>query len=79
MCKIMDGKTAEQTFMNNLANKTLRQRYRVKAHIIGSNAIKLVDEFFDTPIGIVDSIDCQIYEWTLTDLDRALDATRGLK
>lgn len=69
----MDGKRAEQVFMNKLANKTLRNEYMDKAQDIGGNAINLVKEFFDTPLGIVDSIDYQMYEWTLTDLDRALD------
>lgn len=56
------------------ANKTLRNEYMGKAQDIGSNAINLVKEFFDTPLGIVDSIGVyQMYEWTLTDLDRALD------
>lgn len=60
------------------ATQSLRQQYRVKAHTIGSNAIKLVDEFFKS--GIADTIEKPIgdficvgtYDWTLTDLDRAL-------
>lgn len=63
----------------SLETKALRQQYRVKAHIIGSNAIKLVDEFFKS--GIEDMVEypicgswvkCKHYKWTLTDLDRAL-------
>lgn len=79
----MDGKRAEQIFMNNLANKTLRNEYMSKAQDIGSNAIKLVNDFFS--IGIQDNIDYLAYgvpwcyeicEWTLADLDRALDAIK---
>lgn len=74
----MDGKRAERVFMNNLANKTLRKEYMKKAQDIGSNAITLVKEFFDSPLGIVDSIDVyQMHQWTLTDLDRALDELSG--
>ena len=62
------------------ANKTLRNEYMSKAQDIGSNAINLVKEFFDTPLGIVDSIDgYQMYEWTLTDLDRSLDEMGRVK
>lgn len=60
-------------------NKTLRNEYMDKAQDVGSNAINLVKEFFDTPLGIVDSIDYQMYEWTLTDLDRALDEMEKVK
>lgn len=63
------------------ANKTLRNEYRVKAHEIGSNAIKLVDDFFKC--GIDDTVFNMptIFwgEWTLTDLDRALDEMSGNK
>lgn len=69
----------------SLETKTLRQQYRVKANIIGSNAIKLVDEFFKS--GIADTIEKPIgdficvgtYDWTLTDLDVALDEMEKLK
>lgn len=61
------------------ANKTLRNEYMSKAQDIGSNAINLVKEFFDTQLGVVDSIDYQMHEWTLTDLDRALDEIGGNK
>ena len=61
-------------------NKTLRNEYMKKAQDIGGNAINLVKEFFDTPLGIVDSIDVyQIYQWSLTDLDRALDEMGRVK
>jgi len=68
------------------ANKTLRNEYRVKAHEIGSNAIKLVDDFFKC--GIDDDIEKPIgggwvevscHQWTLTDLDRALDEMGKVK
>ena len=65
--------------------KTLRANYMLKAIDIGSNAIKLVDDFFSN--GIQDNIEkstgCFIcvgtYDLTLTDLDRALDEMGKLK
>lgn len=63
----------------SLETKTLRQQYRVKAHSIGDNAIRLVNDFFKC--GITDIVEypiggswvkCKSYEWTLTDLDGAL-------
>lgn len=75
----MDGKMVEQVFMNNLANKTLRNEYMKKAQDIGSNAINLVKEFFDTPLGIVDCAGHYLFCWTLTDLDRALDEMEKAK
>lgn len=68
-----DGKRAEQVFMNNLANKTLRNEYMSKAQDIGSNAITLVNEYFDVIGGIEDKVNGDYFQWTLTDLDRALD------
>lgn len=66
-----DGKMTYET-------KTLRNEYMKKAQDIGSGAIALVKEFFDTPIGIVDSVNnYQLFSWTLTDLDRALDVMAG--
>lgn len=69
------------------ATKTLRQQYRVIAHSIGSNAITLVNDYF--LFGVQDDVinksskhpfvDCNEYQWTLTDLDRALDAMEELK
>ena len=68
------------------ATKTLRQQYRVRAHNIGSNAIRLVDEFFK--YGIQDLVEyplsgtwvkCKHYQWALTDLDRALDVMEKQK
>lgn len=60
------------------ANKTLRNEYMGKAQDIGSGAIRLVSDFFSN--GIADTIEKPIgdficvgtYDWTLTDLDRAL-------
>lgn len=61
------------------ANKQLRNQYRVRAHNIGSSAIRLVNDFFSS--GIEDNISIPIgsgwvesswRKWTLTDLDRAL-------
>ena len=64
----------------SFAQNSLRNEYMAKAQDIGSNAINLVKEFFDTPLGIVDVIDTyQLHEWTLTDLDRALDEMGGNK
>ena len=68
------------------ANKTLRQQYRVKAHAIGSTAIRLVDKIFKR--GIDDDIEKPIgggwvevscHQWTLSDLDRALDEMGKVK
>lgn len=79
-------KIAEQKLVDKLATKTLRQQYRVKAHNIGSNAIRLVNDFFKG--GISDMIErpigrgwvkCTHCDWTLTDLDRALDEMRAAK
>ena len=54
------------------ANKTLKQQYRVKAHYIGSNAIKLVDDFFNG--NLRDRVGgFRSFDWKLTDLDRALN------
>ena len=63
--------------------KMLRAKYMLKAIDIGSNAIKLVNEFFN--FGIYDEIylppgksfDIKLIKWTLSDLDRALDAMGG--
>lgn len=57
----------------DFAQETLRNEYMKKAQDIGSNAIALVKEFFDNPLGIVDCADHHLFCWTLTDLDRALD------
>lgn len=83
----MDGKRAEQVFMNNLASKTLRNEYMDKAQDIGSNAIRLVNDFF--LFGIRDDVInyrshfpfVAHYErkWTLNDLDRALDEMEKVK
>lgn len=68
------------------ANKTLRNEYRVKAHGIGGNAINLVNDFFKC--GIDDDIEKPIgngwvevscHQWTLTDLDGALDEMGRVK
>lgn len=61
------------------ANKTLRNEYMKKAQDIGSNAINLVKEFFDTPLGVIDLVGYQFHYWTLTDLDRALYQMNGNK
>lgn len=60
--------------------KTLRQQYRVRAHNIGSNAIRLVDDFFKS--GIDDMVfmrSISLIDWSLADLDRALDAMESQK
>ena len=65
--------------------KTLRDKYMMRAQDIGSNAIKLVNEFFN--FGIYDTVTylygiatcLDEYKWTLSDLDRALDAMVGAK
>lgn len=75
----MDGKRAEQKFMNNLATQSLRDKYMDKAQDIGSNAITLVNEYFDVSGGIEDKVNGDYHQWTLTDLDRALDEMRKLK
>lgn len=67
--------------MNKIAAKRSRNEYMKKAQDIGSNAIRLVNDFFSDE-GVADNIDYLAYgvawcydlhEWTLTDLDRALD------
>jgi len=73
----MDGKRAEETFMNNLATKTLRNEYMKKAINIGSNAINLVRDYFD--YRVTDFVDGKPVDWTLTDLDRALDEMGRVK
>ena len=67
------------------ATKALRDKYMMRAQYIGSNAIKLVNEFFN--LGIYDTVTylygiatcLDEYKWTLSDLDRALDAMGGAK
>lgn len=73
----MDGKRAEKTFMDNLATKTLRANYMKKAQDIGSNAINLVRDYFD--YRVTDFVDGKPVDWTLTDLDRALDEMGKVK
>lgn len=73
----MDGKRAEETFMNNLAVETLRNEYMEKAQDIGSNAINLVRDYFD--YRVTDFVDGKPVDWTLTDLDMALDEMGGNK
>lgn len=83
----MDGKRAEQIFMNNLANKTLRNEYMAKAQDVGSNAINLVNDFFlfgirDDVINHKSKFPFVAHDeemWTLTDLDRALDEMGKVK
>lgn len=57
--------------------KTLRANYMKKAQDIGSNAITLVNEFFDVCGGIEDKVNGDHCQWTLSDLDRALDEIGG--
>ena len=67
------------------ATKMLRAKYMIKAIDIGGNAIGVVNDFFSK--GIADNIEKSIgeftcvgtYQWTLSDLDRALDAMGGAK
>lgn len=61
------------------ANKTLRKEYMNKAQDIGSNAITLVNEYFDVSGGIEDKVNGDYFQWTLTDLDRALDEMGKVK
>ena len=73
--------------MKKLAQKSLRRQYMKKAHNIGSNAIRLVNDYF--LFGVQDDVinkaskypfvDCTECQWTLTDLDRALDAMEEVK
>ena len=57
--------------------KALRNEYMKKAINIGSNAINLVRDYFD--YRVTDFVDGKPVDWTLTDLDRALDEMRGIK
>ena len=50
-----------------------------KAINIGSNAIALVNEFFDVCGGVEDKVNGVYFQWTLTDLDRALDEMGKVK
>lgn len=62
--------------------KTLRNEYMKKAQDIGSNAIRLVNDFFsDKVIDIVtpDRVNVSFIGWTLTDLDRAIDEMEKVK
>lgn len=61
------------------ANKTLLNEYMKKAQDIGSGAITLVNEYFDVSGGIEDKVNGDYHQWTLTDLDRALDEMEKLK
>lgn len=58
-------------------NKTLRNEYMKKAINIGSNAINLVRDYFD--YRVTDFVDGKPVDWTLTDLDRALDEMGKVK
>lgn len=71
-----DGKMAEIIFTNNLSNKILRAKYMLKAIDIGSNAIRLVDDFFNfkTTDTVTAGFTDLYFHWTVSDLDRALDA-----
>ena len=53
------------------AKESLRNEYMKKAQDIGSNAINLVRDYFD--YRVTDFVDGKPVDWTLTDLDRALD------
>lgn len=57
--------------------KTLRNEYMKKAIDIGSNAISLVRDYFD--YRVTDFVDGKPVDWTLTDLDRALDEMGKVK
>ena len=57
--------------------KTLSNEYMKKAINIGSNAINLVRDYFD--YRVTDFADGKPIDWTLTDLDRALDEMGKLK
>ena len=65
--------------------KMLRAKYMLKAIDIGGNAIRIVNDFFSK--GIADNIEKSTgeftcvgtYQWTLSDLDMALDAMGGEK
>lgn len=57
--------------------KTLRNEYMKKAINIGSNAINLVRDYFD--YRVTDFVDGKPVDWTLTDLDRALDEMGKVK
>ena len=65
----------------DFADKTLRNEYMKKAINIGSNAINLVRDYFDYVIfDTIKAGDTDFFSyWTLIDLDRALDAMRGIK
>ena len=56
--------------------KILRAKYMLKAIDIGSNAIRLVDDFFNfkTTDTVTAGFTDLYFHWTLSDLDRALDA-----
>lgn len=60
------------------ATQKLRNEYMEKAQDIGTNAINLVNGFF-SPVCIADLVGDDIKYWTLTDLDRSLDAMRAEK
>ena len=69
-----------------MTTKTLHQQYRIRAHKIGDNAVKLVDDFFRG--GIHDEIETsagrsftvtKIKQWTIDDLDRVLDVMERAK
>lgn len=57
--------------------KTLRNEYMEKAQDIGTNAIRLVRDYFN--YRVTDFVDGKPVDWTLTDLDRALDEMGKVK
>lgn len=72
-----DGKRAEKVFINKLKRETLRNSYMKRAHYIGTNAINLVRDYFD--YRVTDFVDGKPVDWSLGDLDRALNEMRGAK
>lgn len=56
---------------NAFAREIQRNSYMKRAHYIGVNAINLVRDYFD--YRVTDFVDGKPVDWSLADLNRALD------
>lgn len=61
----------------NFKHENLRNSYMKRAHYIGTNAINLVRDYFD--YRVTDFVNGAPIDWSLNDLDRALNEMRRVK
>ena len=59
------------------ARERRRIEYMKRAHYIGTNAINLVRDYFD--YRVTDFVDGKPIDWSLSDLDRALNEMKRIK